>query len=49
MEAFAKGTPVVAADIGAIAVLVEHGQTGLHFRPGDPEDLAAKVDWILTH
>lgn len=49
VEAFAKGTPVIAANIGAIAELVEHGRTGLHFRPGDAEDLAAKVEWVLTH
>lgn len=49
VEAFAKGTPVIAANIGAIAELIEHDRTGLHFRPGDPEDLAAKVEWILAH
>jgi glycosyltransferase involved in cell wall biosynthesis len=48
-EAFAAGTPVVAADIGAVAELVEHGRTGLLFRPGDPEDLAAQVGWALSH
>ena len=48
IEAFAKGTPVVAANIGALAELVS-GRTGLHFRPGDPEDLAAQVEWMLTH
>lgn len=49
MEAFAKGTPVIAADIGAIAELVEHGRTGLHFRPGDADDLARQVGWALAH
>jgi glycosyltransferase involved in cell wall biosynthesis len=49
IEAFAKGTPVIASKIGAIAELVEHGRTGLHFRPGDPEDLATQVDWVLRH
>jgi glycosyltransferase involved in cell wall biosynthesis len=48
-EAFATATPVIAADIGAVAELVEHGQTGLRFRPGDPEDLAAQVGWLLSH
>jgi glycosyltransferase involved in cell wall biosynthesis len=47
-EAFAAGTPVLAADIGAVAELVEHGRTGLKFRPGDPEDLATQVDWALS-
>lgn len=49
VEAFAKGTPVIAANIGAIAELIDHGRTGLHFRPGDAEDLAAKVEWALAH
>lgn len=49
VEAFAKGTPVIAANIGAIAELVDHGRTGLHFQPGNPQDLANCVDWALSH
>ncbi|WP_315786713.1 glycosyltransferase family 4 protein [Fischerella sp. JS2] len=49
VEAFAKGTPVIAANIGAIAELVDSGRTGLHFRPGDPDDLTAKVEWMLAN
>jgi glycosyltransferase involved in cell wall biosynthesis len=49
VEAFAKGTPVIAAKIGAIAELVEGDRTGLHFHPGDAADLAAKVEWALAH
>ena len=35
IEAFARGTPVIAARHGAPADLVEDGRTGLFFRPGD--------------
>jgi glycosyltransferase involved in cell wall biosynthesis len=49
VEAYAKGTPVIASDLGALAELVEDGRTGLRFRPRDPEDLAAKVEWACTH
>jgi glycosyltransferase involved in cell wall biosynthesis len=49
VEAYARGTPVIASDLGALAVLVEDGRTGLRFRPADPEDLAAKVEWAWTH
>ncbi|NJL81673.1 MAG: glycosyltransferase family 4 protein, partial [Richelia sp. SM2_1_7] len=49
IEAFAKGTPVIAANIGAIAELVDSGRTGLHFRPGDAADLADKVKWVLAN
>ncbi|WP_346289207.1 glycosyltransferase family 4 protein [Sphaerothrix gracilis] len=48
VEAFAKGTPVVASDIGAIAELVEDEHTGIRFSPGDATDLAAKVEWMLA-
>jgi len=49
IEAFATGTPVLAASIGATGEITDNGRTGLHFRPGDPSDLAAKVDWLLSH
>lgn len=49
IEAFAKGTPVIAANIGAVAELVAPEQTGLLFCPGDPGDLAKKVEWLLAH
>jgi glycosyltransferase involved in cell wall biosynthesis len=49
IEAFAAGTPVLAANIGAVGEITDNGRTGLHFRPGDPADLAAKVDWLLCH
>jgi len=49
VEAFAKGTPVVASKIGAIAEIVDSGRTGLHFKPGDAEDLASKVLWFLAN
>ena len=48
-EAFAKGTPVIAANIGAIAELVDSGRTGLHFSPGNSEDLARKVQWAIEN
>src|SRR5207253_481877 len=43
IEAYAKGTPVVASRIGALAELVEDGRTGLLFTPGDAADLAVRV------
>ncbi|RAM51556.1 MAG: glycosyltransferase family 1 protein [Hapalosiphonaceae cyanobacterium JJU2] len=49
VEAFAKGTPVIAANIGAVAELVDSGRTGLHFRPGDANDLITQVEWILAN
>jgi glycosyltransferase involved in cell wall biosynthesis len=47
-EAFAKGTPVVASRLGAMAELVDEGRTGLLFTPGDPQDLARTVRQLLA-
>jgi glycosyltransferase involved in cell wall biosynthesis len=49
IEAFAKGTPVIASNIGAISELIDIHQTGLCFKPGDAEDLATKIEWCLHH
>lgn len=43
IEAFACGVPVLASNLGVMQELVEDGRTGLIFRVGDPQDLAAKV------
>lgn len=48
-EAFAVGLPVVASKLGSMSSLITPGRTGLHFHPGNPEDLAAHVEWSLTH
>ena len=49
MEAYACGTPVLAARIGAGASLVREGRTGMHFIPGDDEDLARGLEWSFSH
>jgi len=49
IEAFAKGTPVLASNLGSMAALIEHGRTGLHFEPGNADDLAAKIAWAWSH
>jgi glycosyltransferase involved in cell wall biosynthesis len=49
IEALACGVPVIASRSGAMAELIHHQRTGLHFTPGDPQDLAAKVEWAWTH
>jgi glycosyltransferase involved in cell wall biosynthesis len=49
LEAFASGLPVIASDLGAMRELVDHGRTGLLFRPGDPADLARTVRWAFDH
>ena len=49
VEAFACGVPVICSRLGAMEEIVTDGRTGLHFTPGDSEDLAAKVEWAWTH
>ncbi len=48
-EAFCRGLPVIASRLGAMAEIVEDGVIGLHFTPGDAQDLAAKVRWAADH
>lgn len=43
IEAFACGVPVIASRIGAPSLIVRDGVTGLHFMPGDPDDLARVI------
>ena len=49
IEAFSVGTPVIVSRLAAPEEIVDDGLTGLHFSPGDPDDLAAKVGWATTH
>jgi glycosyltransferase involved in cell wall biosynthesis len=48
-EAFSCGVPVLASRTGVMEEIVENGRTGLHFTPGDSDDLAAKVGWAWAH
>ncbi|MBI3466080.1 MAG: glycosyltransferase [Planctomycetes bacterium] len=48
IEAYAKGTPVIASRLGAMAEQVVDGVTGLLFAPGDPSDLAATLTNFLS-
>ena len=48
MEAMASGLPIVAADAVALPHLVHDGENGYLFRPGDVDDLAAKLTTVLT-
>jgi glycosyltransferase involved in cell wall biosynthesis len=49
LEAFACGLPVIASRIGALAELIEDGETGLLFEAGNADDLASKMQWALQN
>lgn len=44
-EAFSMGIPIIASRHGGMQEIIEDGVTGLHFTPGDGNDLAAKIKW----
>jgi len=39
----------VASALGSTAEIVRDYETGRLFRAGEPADLAAKIEWALTH
>ncbi len=47
LEAAACGTPVVAAAVGGLRTLVQHGRTGLLVDERDPRWFAAAIDELL--
>jgi glycosyltransferase involved in cell wall biosynthesis len=48
IEAYAKGTPVLGANIGSIGSLVQSGHNGFLFEAGNPIDLTARVEDFLS-
>ena len=49
LEAFACGVPVICSRLGSMREIVADGRTGLHFAPGNAEDLAEEVDWAWNN
>src|SRR5437763_1359877 len=47
VEAMAAGLPVVASRIGGLPFTVAEGATGLLCEPGEPDDLARKLEILL--
>jgi glycosyltransferase involved in cell wall biosynthesis len=47
-EAFAAGLPIVASRLGAMAELIEDGQTGRLFVPGDATQLARTIESVVA-
>jgi glycosyltransferase involved in cell wall biosynthesis len=48
IEAMAAGVPVVAVDAGGPRDIVEHARTGMLARSGEPADLAAALEPLLS-
>jgi glycosyltransferase involved in cell wall biosynthesis len=49
VEAFSKGTPVIASRMGAMAEIVRDGSTGRFFAPGNSRELSETVDLLFSN
>lgn len=48
IEAMAAGVPVLSTDVGGVADLVSHGETGWLVPPGDPASMARAVELLVS-
>jgi glycosyltransferase involved in cell wall biosynthesis len=49
VEAMLAGLPVVIAGAGSHPELIIDGECGFLYEPGNPEDLAARLQWLIDH
>ncbi len=48
-ESFSSGIPIIASNIGGFPDFVRHELNGLLFEPGNSDDLARKIDQVLSN
>jgi glycosyltransferase involved in cell wall biosynthesis len=49
IESMAYGKPVLGSNIGSIPELIEDSVDGMLFKPGDSDDLAEKIKYLLNN
>lgn len=49
LEMMAYGKPIIGANVGGIPELVDNEKTGMIFRMGDPQDLAMKINKLVSN
>jgi len=48
LEAMALGKPIIASDLGPRREMIEDGVSGLLFEAGNPKDLRAKIETLIS-
>ncbi len=48
IEAMSVGTPVIASRLGSLPFVIDDGETGVLFEPGNREDLARKIKQLVS-
>ncbi|MFZ5516460.1 MAG: glycosyltransferase family 4 protein [Candidatus Zhuqueibacterota bacterium] len=48
-EAYAMGKPVIGSIMGGIPELIDNRETGLLFQAGDSDELADRIDFLLSY
>lgn len=48
LESFGCGTPIIASNLGTMKSIIQDQYNGLHFNPGNPEDLRSKLDHFYS-
>lgn len=48
-EAYAAGVPVAASKIGTPAHIIQNNITGVHFQPGDIDDMVKQLSFLIEH
>lgn len=49
IEAMACGCPVIASDTGGLREIITNGVDGMLFQPGNANDLAQKIEYLLNN
>jgi len=49
LEAFAKGKPIIASDLGGMKELIGDSERGILVPPGDVQALAEAMQWMKNH
>ena len=48
LEAMRAGLPIIATDVGGVRTALANGEAGLLVAPGDAQDLATALNWLLS-